>query len=476
MTAAPPYRQGFESQPEEVSRRRLAVDGDLPAWLDGRYLANGPGEFEVGGEPLCHWFDSLAMLRGFDVGDGEVTYTNRYVRSEDFAFAREHGRVRTAFPGTPPDRPLPVRLWQALSGTVLDNPVIGVMHDGDGYLAITESAHGIRFDPDSLETVGRVDRTDGVDADLVLAHLHETDGAVFNLGVSYGRRTSYTLYRQPKGGQPRSLTRLTFEKPPYVHSFALAGDLAVVPDPPVGVDPTALLTGAFTGGTFLDAVRSYDRPGRFHVLDTTTGERVAAVEADPYFVYHHANAYRADGEVVVDCVAYPDERAITALTLENLRSDRPELPGGDLVRYRLPLSGGRARRETLREGPMEFPSIAYRRRNGRRHRYVYAAETRGGSSLPTQLAKIDTRGGATTWAQQGSFPGEPVFVPAPDPDTEDDGVVLSVVLDADAGRSFLLVLDATDLGERARAPLPHRLPYGFHGQFYRRDDPTRGIA
>jgi carotenoid cleavage dioxygenase-like enzyme len=469
---------GFETQPEEVSGRRLAVEGALPTWLDGRYLANGPGQFEVGGESLHHWFDSLAMLRGFDVGDGEVTYTNRYVRSEDFAFARDRGRVRTPFPGTPPDRSLPVRLWQALSGTVPDNPVIGVMHDGGDYLAITESAHAIRFDPDSLETLGRVDRTEGLDADLVLAHLHEAGGDLLTLGVSYGRRTSYTLYRRPADGRPRPLTRLTFNEPPYVHSFALAGELAVVPDPPVGVDPTALLTGTLTGGTFLDAVRSYDRPGRFHVLDTTTGQRVAAVEADPYFLYHHANAYRTAEEVVLDCVAYPDERAITALTLENLRSDRPELTGGDLVRYRLPLSGGRARQETLREGPMEFPSVAYRRFNGRRHRYVYAAETRGDSSLPTRLAKVnvDTGGSATTWTEESCFPGEPVFVPAPDPAAEDDGVVLSVVLDADAGRSFLLVLGAAEFRERARAPLPHRLPYGFHGQFYRRGDPTRSVA
>jgi carotenoid cleavage dioxygenase-like enzyme len=45
-------------------------------------------------------------------------------------------------------------------------------------------------------------------------------------------------------------------------------------------------------------------------------------------------------------------------------------------------------------------------------------------------------------------------------------VVLSVVLDAAAGTSFLLVLDAISFGEVARARVPHHIPFGFHGQYF----------
>jgi carotenoid cleavage dioxygenase-like enzyme len=47
-------------------------------------------------------------------------------------------------------------------------------------------------------------------------------------------------------------------------------------------------------------------------------------------------------------------------------------------------------------------------------------------------------------------------------------VLLSVVLDAAARTSFLLVLDAADLGELARARVPHHVPFGFHGQYFGR--------
>jgi carotenoid cleavage dioxygenase-like enzyme len=55
-------------------------------------------------------------------------------------------------------------------------------------------------------------------------------------------------------------------------------------------------------------------------------------------------------------------------------------------------------------------------------------------------------------------------------------VLLSLALDGRADRSVLLCLDAETLTERARAPLPHRLPYGFHGQFYGTTDPGRSMA
>jgi beta,beta-carotene 9',10'-dioxygenase len=49
---------------------------------------------------------------------------------------------------------------------------------------------------------------------------------------------------------------------------------------------------------------------------------------------------------------------------------------------------------------------------------------------------------------------------------EDDGVLLSVVLDIGARSSFLLVLDAATLGELARASAPHHIPFGFHGNYF----------
>lgn len=480
MNAPTDYRAGLRTQREELENERLPVDGSFPDWLTGDLVGNGPGQFEAGDTRLRHWFDPLAMLRRFRLDDGEVTYANRFVRSRDYQFAKRDGGVRTPFPGTPPDRPVWTRIRQVLDGTFPDNPVIGVQRFGDEFAAITESPTALTFDPDTLETTGRRDLTAGLDSDLTLAHVHYDgdEGVFYNLGVSYGRETVYTLFRRPAdGGTPTPLTRLRFAEAPYIHSFALTDRYAVVTVNAFGLDTTRLLRGAVTRETFLDAFRPLDAPTRFVVLDRSTGEHETTVTAPPAFVYHHANAYERDGELVVDLVAFEDERAVTGLVLSNLRSDEPDLPRGDLYRYRLPLSGGEAARERLYRGPVEFPMINYRAVNGERHRYIYLAETDGGSSLPTDITKVDVETGTVRrWRVSNAYPGEPVFVSAPDPAGEDDGVLLSVVLAPDANRSDLVCLDAETLRERGRAHLPHRLPYGFHGQFYGPSSPGRSMA
>jgi beta-carotene 15,15'-monooxygenase len=49
---------------------------------------------------------------------------------------------------------------------------------------------------------------------------------------------------------------------------------------------------------------------------------------------------------------------------------------------------------------------------------------------------------------------------------EDEGVVLSVALDTEAEHSWLLVLDGESFTERARAAIPHAIPFDFHGRFF----------
>ena len=47
----------------------------------------------------------------------------------------------------------------------------------------------------------------------------------------------------------------------------------------------------------------------------------------------------------------------------------------------------------------------------------------------TKLLKIDVETGAChEWKEEGTFPGEPIFVPQPEACKEDQGVLLSVVL------------------------------------------------
>jgi beta,beta-carotene 9',10'-dioxygenase len=257
-------------------------------------------------------------------------------------------------------------------------------------------------------------------------------------------------------------------EPAYMHSFAMTSRYAVLFDQPLVVNPLRL---AFGNRPFIENYEwKPDRGSRFLIIDREAGKLRATVEAEAFFTFHQVNAFEEDGELVVDLVGFDDSSIIDSLYLDNLRGPRRAPPPSSLRRYRLPLDGGDARREILYDDhPVELPRIAYRSRNGRPYRFVYSAAQRGESFLDS-LVKIDVRdGSARHWQEDGCYAGEPVFVAAPSPEGEDDGVVLSVVLDTRAERSFLLVLDARSFDELARAEAPQRVPFGFHGDFARRE-------
>jgi carotenoid cleavage dioxygenase-like enzyme len=157
------------------------------------------------------------------------------------------------------------------------------------------------------------------------------------------------------------------------------------------------------------------------------------------------------------------------LYLDRLRGDRYQLDRSQLRRYHVSLAGGEASYTVLADDPGELPRINYRY-NGRDYGIVYLAgaapEKR--NDFINQLLKVDVRTGTRKqWSDDGCYPGEAVFVAAPDARAEDDGALLSVVLDSRSGRSFLLVLDARSFNEMARALVPHHIPFGFHGQYFR---------
>ena len=211
------WRLGFQTQREELRNVDLDATEPFPEWLDGTLVCNGPGEFEVGDTALAHWFDPLAMLRGFRFDDGGVRYANRFVRSEDFRVARDRGRVRRSLPGTPADDGALVRAYRTLTGAFQDNPSIGVTRLDGSLYAVTESPVGIEIDPETLETIGRRDLTAGLDADVTLGHTHVEDGTQWGLAADFGRRSAYTLFRRDAGESPTPVSRLVFDShPPYV--------------------------------------------------------------------------------------------------------------------------------------------------------------------------------------------------------------------------------------------------------------------
>jgi beta,beta-carotene 9',10'-dioxygenase len=458
------FRLGFTSQDEETSVDRLPVTGDVPDWLTGALVRVTPSLLEVGGRRVAHWFDGLAMLNRFGFADGKVSYGSRLVESRAYQGAKE-GEWRQGGFATDPCRSIFKRVQQIFSPEVTDNANVNLARIGERYIAMTETPMPIQFDPETLETIGQLEHADRLKAHVTTAHPHH-DAArneLVNYTARFSRVSEYLFYGLPADGATRRvIARMPVKEPAYMHAFGMSERHLILAEYPLRANPLKL---AFSGKPFIENYGwRADEPTRFRVFDRASGELRGTYDTDAFFAFHHVNAFERGGELVIDLCAYEDSSVIDSLYLDD-SGPKGKLPPVKLRRYTIDLDGGSVRFEPLADGSLELPRIDYGRRNTRDYSYAYFA---GSDDWIDSLVKVDVRDGTRSeWRAEGCYPGEPVFVREPGTEAEDRGVILSVVLDANAGRSFLLVLDAGSFEEVARAEAPHHIPFGFHGQYFR---------
>lgn len=450
---------GFCTQPDELPRTRLSVDGDLPEWLRGTLLRTGPATFEAPSRRIDHWFMGLAMLVRLRVGDerGVATVSAKHLKSH----ARERAMRPNPFPRLRRivDRARPF-LGQA---PTTDDGCVNVARFGEVTVAMTETTRRARFDPTTLEALGTLDHRDRLEGHMTTAHPHwdAVRGCHFNYFSFFGPSCRYVVYRMD-AGRRHTLQELPTERPAYMHAFGATPNHVVLIEYPLFVHPLKL---RFLARDFFDALR----------WDPSAGTRVRAIHKDtgavrtwhldePFFAFHPVDGREQSDALELDLVTFPDSTAMTELSLARLRSDDPPTALGALRRLRLPSSGPASLQDLGLPG-LELPRIDPRAAG--RSALVYGVTNEAPGTFVDGLVKVDRASGAhARWSGEGLFPGEPVFVPDPGRRSEDEGVVISLVLDGRRERSLFVVLDAKSFTERARIELPLFIPQGFHGEFF----------
>ncbi len=457
---------GFEPQLREIAVDDLPVQGELPPWLSGSLLRTGPGLWEAGKTRLRHWFDGFAMLHRFTFSAGRVSYANRFLNSAAYRAAREGNEIAFQEFATDPCRTIFQRVHSAFSGQPTDNGNVNIGRLGDRFLAMTETPIPVEFDRRTLDAAGVAYQAPG---QLSTAHPHRdrATGAMLNYAAKLGPRSSYRFFRVDGDTvRPEVIATIPVREPAYMHSFGLTESWLVLAEFPLVVNPAKL---ALSGKPFIENYRwKPDRGTRFTLIDRHTGKIGATLTADACFAFHHVNAYEDGTEVVVDVCAYQDPRIIQDFYLDRLRGLLGDSDSGvsrsHLTRFRLCPADARITTERLSDIPLELPRINSARCQERDYRYVWGVGYDQGWF--DRIVKVDVvEREAITWRESSCHPGEPVFVARPGAEREDDGVVLSVVLDGRRRTSFLLVLEAGTLRELARADVGQHIPHGIHGGF-----------
>ena len=412
------------------------------------------------------------------------------------------------------------------------NTVVTVQELNGHLLASTATTSSNEFAPVSVTNVATpfvFDDQDAVGFQMGAEHRRRgPDGSLYHFAYSASwteaGQGNYTLYRMrpDPSGEGRSVREVFSQLPyrfgqNYQHSFSVTAHYMVLSEVPVPL-PESVAWSAFV---LTPNVSTY-----FRVVDLQSGEEVATFASqEGFFMFHHINAYEhldaSTGtlSIVLDLIAYPDCTLIPLLSLANIRANYSEIMAlwseARTMRFILPLTGNTPDRILtvpaldLNLPPIELPSTSPAV-EGLDYRFAFAM----GSSGPRAqyydtIVKIDMslefdteekkreqqqvqpgrRSGLKSrvlqsWQSPGCMTAESVFVASPSSSAEDDGVLLSLVLDSINLRSFVLILDAASFDEVARVQLPQAMPAGFHGIFstmgveseFRKAEPETKVA
>jgi beta,beta-carotene 9',10'-dioxygenase len=455
----------FRWAPREPSELPVRVQGALPEWLRGKLVRVAPALFDRGSFTAEHWFDGHGLVYGFELGS-KPRYQQHLLESRALA-AAEAGRADIATFDTRMHRRWFERLRHPIP-EVTDNANVNVIPWQGAWLAMTETPYQHVIDPESLRTRGLYSYDDDLPRRLnMTAHPHYDTSreALVNVGFNLGAKSEIVVYRQSWSSHRREVEgRLSFRRLPYVHSFGLTPNYAVLLDHPWRVNPMGMLFSE--RGIASHFVWEPRRGTRMWKLDRRSGD-FTAYETDAFFCFHTVNTFEDGGDVVCDFLAYDDASLVR-------RSRREFLSGGPLselprlVRARLSPGAKRARLEQLTSARFEFPQIAYRQKTGRSYGHVWGAALK--QSAPGQAASeilhVElTTDRTRTFSEPEYRLGEPVFVARPGARSETDGVLLSVGSHVREERSALVVLDADRLELLARCEVDVAIPLGFHGNF-----------
>ncbi|KAL0064336.1 hypothetical protein AAF712_008782 [Marasmius tenuissimus] len=470
-----------------------------------------------------HWFDGLSMNHRFEIHPGgqRVSYRSRKSSDDYEQSAADQGflpginfgqrqsdicetifeKFFTVFQQptttpTPSSENVGVTITPDMPGwkKVIDGLPAGTLsheHKGPKYIVAKTDANVLQLlDPVSLEPLSIADygtMDPRLDGELSAAHsCHDLEADEFyNYTCKLGPSPTYKVF-QIKGssGEVDILAEITDAPPAYLHSLALTSKYVVL------IVWQAHITGnglpiLNNHKSIAEAIEKKWDPSLdsiFYVIDRKEGGIVATYKTPPFFCFHQLNAFDDPNkdDIILDMAVFEDHAVIDRLYLDKLRNldaDNHMLMGR-ARRFRLtsvttgPESTRQANVEfTLQQDAcMELPTI----NPGnylRPYRYAYGInklDPREYHTFADRIVKVDMdtpEGGHIAWQVPGYTPSEPIFVPRPGAQDEDDGIVLSVVLDGEKVKSMLVILDAKDLKELARAEMETVYPIGFHGVF-----------
>jgi len=484
------YELLFASAGPDVQRTCFQTP-ELHPPTSGAFFIGGPAKFDMGGYQFQSFFDGYGRMNRFELQDGKVCFTAKYMNTSYYKEAELLGRPAGGmFMGTEPKLP-PCPLTHPfckLTGAESDNNWVNLMptgEPGEGLL-LTDSPIFVRFDFESMGTFGNYKWKDGGVSGMLpkwLKAFHApatgsahpvrrpgTESTWVEVMLEVGFSQFLAVYTIDTRTMDRALlAHVPMKGPMYFHSFGVSENYVVLPcNLKMGGNGSAggnSIIGAFGDGW--DGIHVVDRNGNVQVFET-----------DRFFHVHVANTFENETGIVMDLgtfqkVPFSYHTLETALNLN--KTERDVHQGTMTERIHMHLAGPRKGQVTREHLGMPGRQTDFFKINhqvwGLPYCIYYGVEwfhnDKDYASMAILKHNICQRT-RTYWSKRYVYPTEPYFLPNSKHETplaEDDGLLFFVALDGIRKASDFVILDGKTFQEITVVNLPVHIPFLAHGQF-----------
>jgi len=463
-----PYLSGaWTPLHEEVTVNELKLlEGEVPADIDGVYLRNTENPVH---QPLGrhHPFDGDAMVHQVSIQHGKASYRNRFVRTHCFEAEQIAGQALWGGLMDPPGTS--VRPGFGAHGGLKDTGSTDiVVHGGVAYATFYQCGEAWMLDPVTLENLGKAPwgPLDGVSAH---PKVDEKTGEL--MFFNYSVHAPYMHYGVvDRAGKLAHYIPIPLPGPRLPHDMAITRNWSILNDMPLFWDAELLERD-------IHAARLHEGvPTRFALVPRRgQPEDIRWFNAEPTYVLHWTNAWEDGEEVVLEgyfqdkpmpdpikemgeyghMMAYVDEHSFQCR----------------LHRWRFNLANGECHEQRLSDRIVEFGTINpdYRMRKSR---FLWSTTTRPGWFLFNGYVKHDTETGKEQvfTLPDGVYASESPMVARKGATEEDDGYLVTFLIDENSGTSEFAILDSRDVtrGPICRLALPHKISSGVHATWVER--------
>ncbi len=457
-----PYLNGaWTPQHEEVTVAALdVIEGAIPHDIDGVYLRNTENQLH---QPLgrYHPFDGDGMIHQISFSNGTASYRNRWVRTRGFQAEQE--AAGSLWGGLMDRAGTSKRPGFGAHGSLKDSSSTDIIvHAGKAISTFYQCGEGYVLDPETLEPLGLAP---WVPLDGISAHPKVDDRTGELMFFNYSKHAPFMHYGVvDRDGKLAHYIPVPLPGPRLPHDMIFSEHWSIVNDLPMFWDQELLTRD-------IHAARMHEGlPSRFALIPRHgQPEDIRWFEATPTYILHFLNAYEEGDEVVMDAyfqdnpqpAPLPNEDGYGhMMAYVDEHSFQPKLH-----RWRFNLADGTTREERLDDRVLEFGMID-QRVAGRKHRYVYSTTTKPGWFLFNGFVKHDLETGES-WSlmlEEGRYASEAPFAPRIGSTAEDDGYLVSFIIDENRGTSECVLIDARDIeaGPVCRIALPHKISSGTH--------------